>query len=300
MARDLLNRYLWLIDTVRRHKSISRRHLDELWKRSAFGNGEGLCRRTLYNYRNAIDEIFKITIECDPATHEYYIAEDDSDSHKSSVLDWMLSSAKLSNVLADMQDVSDRVFLEEVPSARQYLSIMVESLREKHPVTFTYHPYTRSLPTKGVRVEPYFLKIFRQRWYMTGYNIDDRKIKTYSLDRMSDVSISPDTFTMPAGFDPEEYVRDAFGIVFSEGEVRRVVLKADTRRAKYLRALPLHQSQEESVHDSYSIFTYRLKITPDFAQELLSYGPDVTVLEPPELRAMIIQSVTNLIENYKQ
>lgn len=303
MAKDLLNRYIWLIETIRRHKQITRRRLDELWQRSALGDGQPLCRRTFYNYRNAIDEIFKITIACNPATHEYYIADDDNDSadgHRGQVLDWMLSSAKLSNVLADMQQVSDRVFLEEVPSARQYLSVMVEALRGHHPVTFAYHPYTRSRPTPGVRVEPYFLKIFRQRWYLTGMNTDEHKIKTYALDRMTDVAMANDTFEMPPGFDVDDYVRDAFGIVFSEGVVHRVELRVDARRAKYLRALPLHPSQEESVHDSYSIITYRLRVTPDFVQELLSYGPDVTVLQPPELKAMMIQSLTRSLENYNQ
>ena len=210
----------------------------------------------------------------------------------------MLSSAEMSNLLAGMQDVSHRVFLEDVPSARQYLAKMVDALRGCRTVTFDYHPYTRSLPTRGVTVDPYFLKIFRQRWYLTGYNRADRRVKTYALDRMSGVSLSTSTFELPDGFDCAEYVRDAFGIVFAEGPVHRVVLRVTSRRAKYLRALPLHHSQEESVHDAFSIFTYRLRVTPDLVQELLSYGPDITVLEPPALRAMVIGSLTDSLRNY--
>lgn len=299
MAKDLLDRYLWLIETIRRHKYVSRRKLDELWKRSALSGGESLCRRTLYNYRNAISQVFRINIQCDPSTHEYYIEEEEeTGGTRTQLVDWMISSAQMSNVLAGMQDISDRVFLEEVPSARQYLSTMVDALKGYHQVTFDYHPYTRSLPTRDVCVEPYFLKIFRQRWYLTGYNPADRKIKTYALDRMSQVRVSTESFTIPAGFDSAEYVRDAFGIVFAEGLVHKVVIRADNRRAKYLRALPLHPSQEESVHDAFSIFTYRLRVTPDLVQELLSYGPDITVLEPPALRAMIIESLSRSMQNY--
>ena len=76
-------------------------------------------------------------------------------------------------------------------------------------------------------------------------------------------------------------------------------IKTDSRQAKYLRALPLHHSQQEMIHDTYSIFNYRLRITPDFVQELLSYGPNIMVIEPPELKAMIITSLEDSIAQYK-
>lgn len=296
MSKNLFNRYIWLIDTIKRYGSITREELNEKWKHSQFSNGEPLPRRTFYNYRNAIEELFKISIECDPASFEYYI--NDGDSHNQSVTDWLLNSAAMSNVLSDARDASGRIFLEDVPSARLYLSTVLKALKEFHPVNFTYRPFTRSNATPDVTVEPYFLKIFRQRWYLTGRNVKENTIKTYALDRMEDVVVRNTTFTMPVDFDPEEFTRDSFGIVFSMGEVKDVSIRCDARQAKYFRALPLHHSQNEFVHDSYSIFTYRLKLTPDFIQEILSYGPRLTVLSPPELRAMIVDDLTRSLENY--
>ncbi len=54
------------------------------------------------------------------------------------------------------------------------------------------------------------------------------------------------------------------------------------------------------VHDTYSVFSYQLKLTPDFVQELLSYGPKITVLDPPELKAMITESLNQTLKNYQQ
>lgn len=298
MARNLFNRYLWIVDTIRRHHTITMKQLNELWARSIYGDGEPIPRRTFYNYRNAIEELFGIRIECNQSTFEYFIA-DDGDEGGNSLTDWVLNSATMSNVLADMQSVSDRVFLEEVPSARRYLSLVTDALKENREVRFSYHPYTRSLPTPGVRVRPYFLKIFRQRWYLTGLNVIDGKVKTYALDRMDEVTTSAEQFAPPSNFDPQEFVRDAFGIVFSHGQVHRVVVKVTSRRAKYFRALPLHHSQDEAIHDEFSIFTFKLRITPDFVQELLSYGPELTVLEPPTLRAMMVDSLKRSLDNYK-
>lgn len=53
------------------------------------------------------------------------------------------------------------------------------------------------------------------------------------------------------------------------------------------------------IHDSYSIFNYNLRLTPDFVQELMSYGPNVTVLAPAELRAMIVNNLQQSLKNYE-
>lgn len=298
MSRNLLGRYVWLIDTIRRHGAITREKLSELWLRSPVSEGSPLPRRTFYNYRAAIEELFNINIECDLATYEYSIAS--GDPHREGMTDWLLNSAAMSNVLASVSDASDRIFLEDVPSARLYLSQVVTALRENRPLRFTYRPYTRSTPTHGVGVEPYFLKIFRQRWYVTGRNTADGRIKTYALDRMEDVTVGDTTFTPDPAFDAEEYVRDAFGIIFSQGEAKEIVLRTDPRQAKYLRALPLHHSQRESIHDDYSLFHYRLRLTDDFVQEILSLGPRVTVVSPPELRAMVTTSLRDTLRLYGQ
>lgn len=298
MPKDLFSRYIWLVDTIRSHGTITRSKLDEQWMRSPYSNGEPMPRRTFYNYRNAIAELFKIEIGCNLKTFEYYIANS-KDPHDDNVTDWLLNSAAMSNALTDAREVAERVFLEDVPSSRQCLGLAVRSLKENKPLKFDYSNYARSKPTKGVVVEPYFLKIFRQRWYVTGRNVAESKIKTYALDRMSSVSLVDSSFAMPSDFDPETYFKDSFGIIFSKGEVKEVKIRVDSQQAKYLRELPLHHSQLEMVHDRYSIFTYRLRLTADFVSELLSYGPRITVIAPAELRAMVVTSLKDALKNYE-
>ncbi len=295
MSKDLFSRYIWIVDTIKRYGRITREELNDRWSRSQFSvRGEGIPRRTFYNYRQAIEDLFKIDIECDPATFEYYI--DDGDQHNESVTDWLLNSAAMNNVLSDSRAISSRIFLEDVPSARRYLSVVISALKEQRQLDFNYSPYTRS-SSRPVTLEPYFLKIFRQRWYITGRNVDEDKLKTYALDRMDQVTLAT-AFTMPEDFDAEEFCADTFGIMFTQGDAKRVVLRTDPRQAKYFRTLPLHHSQQEMVHDQYSDFSYRLKLTPDFVQELLGYGPRVMVMEPPELRAMIVSSLRDTLNAY--
>ncbi|MBD5259539.1 MAG: WYL domain-containing protein [Bacteroides sp.] len=298
MSKNLLSRYIWMIDTIRRHGSLTREEFNDLWMESPHSDGVALSRRTFYNYRNDIQDIFKINIVCNPRTFCYSI-EEAGDSHASDVTDWMLNTASMSNTLTTAREIADRIFLEDVPSARMHLSTVIDAMKEFRQLHFLYSPYSRTGAPKPVRLEPYFLKIFRLRWYVTGRNVGEDTIKTYALDRMSEVTVDTTGFSIPTDFDAESYFRDAFGIVFTHGMTRKVSIRVDGRQAKYFRALPLHHSQSEIIGDNYSIFSYNLRLTPDLVQELLSYGPKLTVLAPAELRAMMVDNLRQALDNYE-
>ena len=106
MSSNLLARYIWIVDTIRRHGRISRAELDAKWRLSQFSDGgAGLPRRTFYSYRQAIQELFNIVIECDSSTFEYSIAE--NDSHSESVSDWLLNSVAISDMLSNSRDMAE-------------------------------------------------------------------------------------------------------------------------------------------------------------------------------------------------
>lgn len=290
-------RCVWLVDTIRRYGRITRRQLEEAWLRSPYSEGKPLSRRTFCNHREAAEELFRLNIVCDPKSFEYYIEQDSACSE--SVTDWLLNSVSLNDVLMGAREITDRIFVENVPSAREYLGLVIDALKSRQRLRFNYHPYTRSLPTEGVVIEPYFLRLFKQRWYVVSRNVAEDRIKTYALDRMKAVCLTGETFTFDPSFDMENYFTDSYGIVVTQNAPRKIVLRVNPRQAKYFRALPLHHSQQETISDSFSLFTYRMRLTDDFIAELLSYGPSVTVLEPAELRAMVETSLRESLKNYE-
>ena len=81
--------------------------------------------------------------------------------------------------------------------------------------------------------------------------------------------------------------------------VRTVRLRATSTQAKYFRALPLHSSQREEIHDDYSIFTFRLKLNYELVHEILGLGNAVTVLDPPELRVMVVTELRDTLAQYE-
>ena len=296
MRKDLFNRYIWIVDTIQRYGKITRRELNELWLKSVDGDGEPIPARTFFHYRRAIEENFQIDIECNKAG-EYYI-DSKGTRQDEQFRNWLMDSYAMRGVLSDSSAISDRILVEDIPSARRFMSSVMEAMKQSKKIVFTYQSYNRSLPDVGIVFHPYFVKLFKQRWYVIGLKEKDKAIKTYALDRMTEMTISEESFQMPESIDPSTVFDDYFGITTSFGEVKRISLQVNYKQAKYFRALPLHQSQTEELHDSYSIFSYRMKLTGDLVRELMCYGSSVKVIQPQELRLMIQEELKKTLDQY--
>ncbi len=292
MGKDLIARYVWLVDTLVRYRRLTRSEINELWQRSHLSGGEPMPERTFYNYRRAIEENFHIEIQC-TRQGDYFIDEDTS-----KLSGWLVDSMAVNNLVKDSGLEAGRLEVEDVPSAREYLSTVLDAMKENHRLVFNYHSFSRSRPDKGIEFCPYFLKRYKQRWYVFGLKVKSGGLRTYALDRMSDVKIDHTTFELPTRAEAEAEFGSIVGVTSSKADAKTVRLQATYSQAKYLRALPLHKSQTEIIHDHYSIFTYHLKLNYELVSEILSLGPEVKVIEPLELKAMVTTRLREALRQY--
>lgn len=297
MRNDMLNKYIWIVDTITSHGRLTRRELNDLWERSAHYDGNPIPHRTFFNYRRDIERLFNIDILCDNL-NRYYIASAASPADEA-FRSWMLDSFAMRGAVTSATDLSSRIDVEKIPSARNFLTPIINAIRDSKCVTFSYASFQRPIPDRDISFEPYFLKLFRQRWYMIGRRTDTGDLRTYALDRISELVITDKSFTLPEGLEPADIFGDLFGITSSKGNVHHVVIAAKPLTAKYLRALPLHHTQREEMYSDRSLFHLDLKLTPDFLRELMSLGPDITVIEPRELRLMLVQQLRETLDNYQ-
>lgn len=296
MTHSLIARYLWIVDTIMKYRRVSKRQLNDLWMKSRFSDGTPLPDRTFYHYRRAIEDTFNIDIACDEQGC-YYIGTDDSPEVKQ-FTQWILDSNATTSALRELGTSSGRVEMEDVPSAREFLPVVAEAMRSNYKIIFTYAGFTKSRPEVGILFSPYFLKLYKQRWYMFGEK-DGGSMRTYALDRVKEMEITESKFKMPRQIDMSQYFGNIIGITSSKAEVRDVVIRTTATRAKYLRALPLHPSQEEETHDFYSVFRYRLKLNYELVSELMAMGPDVMVIAPRELQVMVTERLRETLANYR-
>lgn len=203
-------------------------------------------------------------------------------------------------MLLQGKDLRGRILCEHIPSGYEYLTEIIQAMREGKCLTITYQSFWEE-EAQVISLEPYFIKVFKQRWYLTARSSAHEELRTYALDRIQELHISNQKFKMPKEFDAEEMYEAAYGIVIGKEEkVERIEINVYNNQAKYFRSLPLHSSQREiETSDSCSVFEYYLKPTYDFIQELLLHGPDVEVIHPNSLRQLMKQRIEEMAELYK-
>ncbi len=290
MTKELIRKYIWLIDTVNQAGStgITFKDIRSKWERNdLLSGGIQYPKRSFHNHVTAIRELFGIEIACNKNTNSYYIANSRELKDSSGFKGWLLDALSLNNQLEESSQLKDRILLEENPSGRELLPTILEAMRDNKMLTFSYKPYwvEDDHISNLYHVEPYALKVFKRRWYLLG-KYGNSPLKVYALDRILDIDIEFESFTLPADFDAESFFSSCFGIIVSDEDPQTIKLKVDAFQSNYLRSLPLHPSQKETERtEEYSVFTYFLRPTFDFVQELLTLRETAEVLAPKELRA---------------
>lgn len=306
IQQNLVGKYVWLIETIYRAKKITFKEINERWKDNVeMSGGEKIPLRTFNNWRYAIQDMFGLFIENERCGSYRYYIDNEEDISNNGLRSWIYSTYCVGNALAGSQSIKSRILLEDVPSGQVYLHVIIEAMKENRVLNITYHSYWKD-EEYNFDVEPFCVKLFKQRWYMVGLSTDEyfRKQgpKIYSLDRIHYLCKTDETFTMPEDWNGEDFFAGCFGIIADQRiPYQTVKLKVTESQANYIRDLQLHESQQEiERNDEYSIFTYYLRPQYDFIQEILSNGEDMEVLEPHSLREEIAGMIKRMNNYYQE
>lgn len=300
MSKNLLNKYVWLVETIYRAKQISFADINAKWLECDLSEGLELPLRTFHKWRVAVEEMFGLVIDCKrKGGYHYYIANAD-DLKAGNIRNWLLNTVSVSNLLIENHQLKNRILLENIPSGQEYLAGVIDAMKNGYTLTITYQNYWHR-EAHTFDVEPYCVKLFKQRWYVVGRTPFYDQVRIYSLDRIFDMfADDKKKFIMPKIFSPEEYFEECFGIILGDDiEVKSVKLKVTAHQANYIRAVPFHFSQQETEkNEEFSIFELILRPTYDFVQELLWHGDQVEVLEPLELRKEMSKKIQAMMGKY--
>lgn len=297
----LLNKYIWFIETIRRHYRIDYKELNEEWMRASNINTycEPLNKKTFQNYCKSIAKIFGIEISCDRRDgYRYYISEDIDE--KGNVLkNWLLASLSISSQIGSNKEIADRIMLENVPSGERHLSQIIDAMKCNNVISIVYQSFWAKHES-SFEVEPYGLRVIDRRWYLVG-KTEWGDIRIFGLDRIWDVDFLERKFQLPEDFNLQEYFRNHYGaIITSDFPLSTIRIKVTGGQDNFLRSLPLHHTQMEIEHgNGYSIFEFRLYPTWDFTQKLLGFADNIEILAPSEYRNLFIDVITKMQKVYE-
>jgi len=169
MAKNTVNNLIWLVDTIHRNGKITFADINNKWMAGDKERKE-IPLRTFHNHRRDIEDMFDINIECEKSTNRYYV-DDAEGLYNSKLKMWLLNSFSLNNILQESIDLKRRVLFEDIPSGLQYIEPLTNAMRKGLQVIVKYQTYYWPEPRDHI-IDPYFLRLFHQRWYLMGVNSD--------------------------------------------------------------------------------------------------------------------------------
>jgi predicted DNA-binding transcriptional regulator YafY len=197
------------------------------------------------------------------------------------------AAAKLGRVLPDSlrdsaNSVEEVVAVEPGPwvisTEAEPLIRLCTAIRTRHAVAFHYESHDRKSSHRDV--EPYGIVHMDGRWYMLGRCLLREALRTFRLDRVSEVEVSDQTFERPPGFDAKACLQRSMPFVEAGFSVEVWLdLPLDKMRSRFA----WHRVMMEDEHGGTTLRCSRANLEP-LAAMLLTLGCSIVVRQPPELR----------------
>lgn len=170
---------------------------------------------------------------------------------------------------------------------KQALELSYQSFKARQANTFTFHAY--------------YLKEYRNRWFVIGIKKRNMPILNLALDRIIAIRRSSQTYVPKDNFNINEYLHDVVGVSVSQNvEAEEVHLFADRETAPYIETKPIHHSQqviEQLTHGT--IFSLRVQLNFELEREILGFGDRVKVIKPERLKRRIKEIFSHALDLYQ-
>lgn len=255
-----------------------------------------VSKRTFQRDLNDIRSLYNIDIIYDNTKKAYCIDFDDQPE----VNERILEAFDTFNALNMSDRLSDYIHFEKRrPQGTENLYGLLHAIKNKVQISFTYHKFWEDKISQRI-AEPYALKEFRNRWYVLANDLKDKKVKSFALDRLSELEITRKKFQLPDDFNVNEHFQYCFGIISpNEHKPQEVILSFNPFQGKYIKTLPLHESQVILIDDEHELLIkLTLFVTHDFFMELLSLGENVKVIQPASLIQELKKTYENALNHY--
>ncbi|MWV46367.1 WYL domain-containing protein [Paenibacillus sp. HJL G12] len=176
---------------------------------------------------------------------------------------------------------------------RENMELLRQAMLDKRKIRFHYAKTTGPvLQRESTRVvAPYGLAHIQGAWMLVAACDLRRDIRHFRLSRMSGLEETSDSYELPPDFNLEAYrPRD-------DRELK-VILLADPDIADRVRESDIYYIDAFEEHPDGLQIKLRVRRMEDILYWVLSWGADVTVLEPESLRSRVVKEAQKLLERY--
>ena len=211
--------------------------------------------------------------------------------------------AKIENLLPDEQVrevvwargslIATGMNRSDLKALTPILERLRRAIREHRSVEMKYQTSQVPHPTQR-GLDPYALVHRWGWWYVIGFCHVHREVRTFRVDRISEVLLLDTTFQTSTEFDLKDYLKNEMQ---SQPQITaRLRFESD-----FANIVSGNQSYWETVASQADGAVEVTFLSPTLewaASTALAYGPAVEVLDPPELRIMIAEWLDSTVQKY--
>jgi predicted DNA-binding transcriptional regulator YafY len=296
--KHFIKRHLLILERLRKNPCTFKELQAFIKKRFSYeGEEYEILKRTFERDVKEILSIYGVEIKFNRREKVYEIVQESNEGKTNRLME----SYQMYNALSMSDKVSNHMILgKRKPLGAENMYGLLHAIQKQVEVSLMYEKFWDFAHEKNQRLlRPLVLKEARQRWYLIAEDPKDGAIKSFGLDRISNLEISATRFEYPNSFNAEEKFKHTFGIISGEEPPEKIQLWLTREQGNYIKSLPLHVSQKIiSETDTEVVLELFICPTHDFMMELLSMGANVKVLQPESLKQKIKKKLLDAVGLY--
>jgi predicted DNA-binding transcriptional regulator YafY len=202
----------------------------------------------------------------------------------------------------DVAALETRISLKNVRYYRVKPNIfdtVLQGLSQGKKIDILYHSVYRKSDTQRI-IAPLHLVLYMGNWHIIAYCEARKGIRDFALSRIRQAEyLDQPIESHLKAINIKEQMDRSYGIFF-DGPARKVVLKFNASVSEYVQEQEWFPGQSiEEEHQSGDLFlTFYVNDFREVSREIMTFGADVEVLEPKELRDIIKEKIKGLAEKY--
>ncbi len=200
--------------------------------------------------------------------------------------------------LADIeQTISFRTRAEPILDLRVF-DTLAKATAQRRQLTLTYRKAGSAIDETRL-IDPYHLANINGEWYLFAFDHTRKDIRTFVPARVQAAILTGRQFARPQKFSLEKRLRGSFGVHAGEG-AHEIVLRFNARVAGYIREKKWHPSQQLQVLP-HGRLELRLTLSSlvEIERWILSWGGDVQVVQPRELRESVQRAAQAILSQHQ-
>ena len=182
----------------------------------------------------------------------------------------------------------------------EHIETLYQAIIKKCTVTLCYQSF-KAREANTFHFHPYYLKEYRNRWFVIGIKKKGAPILTLALDRILSIDGCDVKYIPRQDFNLSSYLNDVIGVTVNQnGSAEQVLFIADKETAPYILTKPLHHTQEvvETREDGV-LFSVKVQLNFELEREILGFGNRVKVVAPERLKRRIKETLEHALDLYQ-